>query len=413
MIKVALLGDSGVGKTALLNQCTNCGFSDRYRATTKASARIRHIEVDGVTHTVQIWDCAGNERFHTLAPQFFHDIEVCALVYDITSRRSFQRLDHWLSMFRVNAGDGKVVMVVGTKSDLYDRREVDDAEVHEWCARHGTIQSMDEREPLAHFVVSAKLGDGTMDFLHASVRVASSKERSAAPPPPRSLMDGIWRGQGTHNSPSQRYQGSPYGHSPYGSPYHPVPGPSSPAFHVLQAGPEIVALKQKVANLDSQLATAEASLQESELTMETLKRQLCDVRNQELMGKLEMQERLADVVAKLQKKDDEIARLTEQYSKRIAHLESQLSQRDAHLAFGADPDLEEENVQLQEENANLKDTLRRSQALVQELQAQLQKARQRPPASSSPSPSSAGGPSRKAEAGRPKQSPDEAENGLD
>lgn len=49
----------------------------------------------------------------------------------------------------------------------------------------------------AHFVVSAKLGDGTMDFLHASVRVASSKERSAAPPPPRSLMDGIWRGQGT------------------------------------------------------------------------------------------------------------------------------------------------------------------------------------------------------------------------
>lgn len=75
-----------------------------------------HSEVDGVTHTVQIWDCAGNERFHTLAPQFFHDIEVCALFRD-----QFDFSPCWLCISGVNVFQ---VSIFCLHKDIVDRVSV-------------------------------------------------------------------------------------------------------------------------------------------------------------------------------------------------------------------------------------------------------------------------------------------------
>jgi chromosome segregation ATPase len=162
-----------------------------------------------------------------------------------------------------------------------------------------------------------------------------------------------------------------------------VPPPQS--YNQSKRGQEVAVLKQKIANLESQLISAENLCQESELTIDTLKRQMHEVQEKEQIAKQKLHDAHRETVAQLQQtqalldtKEKDMEKMANLYAKRIANLESQLSQRDAHLAFGGDVDLEEENFQLQEENATLAESLRKSQALVQELRTQLLKTRREP-----------------------------------
>uniref|UniRef100_A0A7S2V146 Uncharacterized protein n=1 Tax=Fibrocapsa japonica TaxID=94617 RepID=A0A7S2V146_9STRA len=151
--KVIILGDSGVGKTSLMNQYVNKRFSTQYKATIGADFLTKEVTIDDKLVTLQIWDTAGQERFQSLGVAFYRGADACILVYDITNPKSFDNLDSWREEFLVQAApndpESFPFVVVGNKVDKENERRVTKSRTTNWCKAKGANQ-------LPFFETSAK-----------------------------------------------------------------------------------------------------------------------------------------------------------------------------------------------------------------------------------------------------------------
>merc|ERR1719201_2067793 len=95
LLKIIILGDSGVGKTSLMNQYVNQKFSNQYKATIGADFLTKEVMIEDKLVTMQIWDTAGQERFQSLGVAFYRGADCCVLVHDITRAKTFENLDNW------------------------------------------------------------------------------------------------------------------------------------------------------------------------------------------------------------------------------------------------------------------------------------------------------------------------------
>jgi Ras-related protein Rab-7A len=136
LLKVIILGNSGVGKTSLMNQFVNRKFSNQYKATIGADFLTKEVMVDDRLVTMQIWDTAGQERFQSLGVAFYRGADCCVLVYDVTSPDSFKALDSWRDEFLIQASpqdaDNFPFVVLGNKVDL-ENRTVSSKRAQQWC----------------------------------------------------------------------------------------------------------------------------------------------------------------------------------------------------------------------------------------------------------------------------------------
>ncbi|KAI9671472.1 MAG: Rab GTPase ypt7 [Alyxoria varia] len=103
LLKVIILGDSGVGKTSLMNQYVNKKFSASYKATIGADFLTKEIVIDDRVVTMQIWDTAGQERFQSLGVAFYRGADCCVLCFDVTNTKSFDTLESWRDEFLIQA----------------------------------------------------------------------------------------------------------------------------------------------------------------------------------------------------------------------------------------------------------------------------------------------------------------------
>ncbi|XP_029108946.1 ras-related protein Rab-7a isoform X2 [Scleropages formosus] len=126
LLKVIILGDSGVGKTSLMNQYVNKKFSNQYKATIGADFLTKEVMVDDRLVTMQIWDTAGQERFQSLGVAFYRGADCCVLVYDVTAPNTFKTLDSWRDEFLIQASprdpENFPFVVLGNKIDLENRQ---------------------------------------------------------------------------------------------------------------------------------------------------------------------------------------------------------------------------------------------------------------------------------------------------
>merc|ERR1712100_304095 len=128
LLKVIILGDSSVGKTSLMNMYVNRKFNNQYKATIGADFLTKEVMVthngDQRLVTMQIWDTAGQERFQSLGVAFYRGADACILVFDLTSKKSFDNLDTWREEFLVQSGPSDSAnfpfVVLGNKVDLRD-----------------------------------------------------------------------------------------------------------------------------------------------------------------------------------------------------------------------------------------------------------------------------------------------------
>jgi Ras-related protein Rab-7A len=136
LLKVIILGDSGVGKTSLMNQFVNKKFSNQYKATIGADFLTKEVMVDNRLVTLQIWDTAGQERFQSLGVAFYRGADCCVLVYDVTIPNTFKTLDSWRDEFLIQASprdpEHFPFVVIGNKIDL-ENRAVTAKRAQQWC----------------------------------------------------------------------------------------------------------------------------------------------------------------------------------------------------------------------------------------------------------------------------------------
>ncbi|KHN79797.1 Ras-related protein Rab-21 [Toxocara canis] len=123
--KIVLLGEGAVGKSSLMLRYVENKFNPRHISTIQASFLSKRVFVDGYVVDLNIWDTAGQEKFHALGPIYYRDSHGALLIYDITDLHSFEKVKLWVKELRRMLGDSVVLLIVGNKTDLSRNRNVE------------------------------------------------------------------------------------------------------------------------------------------------------------------------------------------------------------------------------------------------------------------------------------------------
>lgn len=160
-----IIGDSGVGKSALLTQYTRGTFNE-----VNVEFAIHHIEIDNRRIRLQLWDTAGQERFHPITKSFYKETDCCFIAYDATNRESFNNLDIWMNeiktMIKNQVTNDCSLIILGNKCDLSEK-VVKSSEALEFAQRNGNIP---------FFEVSAKTGLNVQKAFEKVVRDALDRK---------------------------------------------------------------------------------------------------------------------------------------------------------------------------------------------------------------------------------------------
>ncbi|CAJ0589233.1 unnamed protein product [Cylicocyclus nassatus] len=121
---LVFLGEQSVGKTSLITRFMYDSFDNTYQATIGIDFLSKTMYLEDRTVRLQLWDTAGQERFRSLIPSYIRDSTVAVVVYDITNANSFHQTSKWIDDVRTERGSDVIIMLVGNKTDLGDKRQV-------------------------------------------------------------------------------------------------------------------------------------------------------------------------------------------------------------------------------------------------------------------------------------------------
>jgi len=149
IFKLILIGNSGVGKSSILQRYMNKTFEESYKCTIGVDFLMKSIEVKGKTVKLQLWDTAGQEKYKSMVSSYYRGANVALVVFDITSRSSFESLPLWIENYYKNGPEQKNIILIGNKKDMADQRQVTQEEAEEFSETNNMI----------YFETSAKEGD--------------------------------------------------------------------------------------------------------------------------------------------------------------------------------------------------------------------------------------------------------------
>ncbi|KAF8897181.1 P-loop containing nucleoside triphosphate hydrolase protein [Infundibulicybe gibba] len=129
--KIVIMGNSGVGKTSLLQRYTQNRFDPKNTTSTSGAFFVtKKVYVNGLKVRLQLWDTAGQERFRSMAPMYYRGSLSCTganaalLLYDITNASTFDDIRGWLEELKKNCPPELIIYIVGSKADLRQHRQV-------------------------------------------------------------------------------------------------------------------------------------------------------------------------------------------------------------------------------------------------------------------------------------------------
>mmetsp|Transcript_24820 Transcript_24820/g.25448 ORF Transcript_24820/g.25448 Transcript_24820/m.25448 type:complete len:201 (-) Transcript_24820:297-899(-) len=138
-VKVVLLGDTGVGKSSLVLRFVTNNFKPYSESTIGASFMSKMIMVDGKPIKFQIWDTAGQEKYHSLAPMYYRGAAAAIIVYDITRANTFKTLKNWVEELKAQGPQEIAIAVAGNKADLEDQREIESVTASAYAQEIGAM----------------------------------------------------------------------------------------------------------------------------------------------------------------------------------------------------------------------------------------------------------------------------------
>ena len=133
LYKICLLGDGGVGKTALRERFLGKGFQSGYILTIGADFAVQNLPIGGVEYKFQIWELAGQQRFSAVRALYYKGSHGAILIFDQTRVDSLYNLEKWKKELFTNVGREIPYLVLGNKSDLPEA--IDEGEIENFIQK--------------------------------------------------------------------------------------------------------------------------------------------------------------------------------------------------------------------------------------------------------------------------------------
>jgi len=140
--KVVLVGDSGVGKTCIIQRYINDDYNENTESTSTSTYSYKTLEFKKYNKSISldIWDTAGQELYRALAKNFYLNASIGILVYDIRRKESFESIkDYWYEQVKTSGEENMVFGVVGNKCDLFQEEKVSEAEGKKFAKEIGAV----------------------------------------------------------------------------------------------------------------------------------------------------------------------------------------------------------------------------------------------------------------------------------
>jgi len=141
-VKVVLLGESGVGKTSIINQFTTKKFNPRCATSVSAQFITKTMDFPEFEKSIKfdIWDTVGQEKYRSITKIFYRDAKVIIYVYDITKEYSFNALKNYWYKETINTTEGQPLLaLVANKNDLYEIQTVNNKDGKEFAEEINAI----------------------------------------------------------------------------------------------------------------------------------------------------------------------------------------------------------------------------------------------------------------------------------
>ena len=128
-----------MGKSCILLQFTDNKFRNQHELTIGVEFGVKTVQIDGKLIKIQIWDTAGQEAFQAITRTYYKGAMGALLVYDITRRDSFIHVTKWLEEVRNNSSKNIIIILIGNKKDLEDKRQVTYEEGEAFAKENGLM----------------------------------------------------------------------------------------------------------------------------------------------------------------------------------------------------------------------------------------------------------------------------------
>ena len=156
-VKTIVVGDSGVGKTCLLNRYIRDKFDDKTPTTLGVEFMAKIVETEKHRIEFQLWDTAGQELFRAVTRGYYRGSAGAFIVFNLVDHDTFLSVSHWLQEIKETARKDCVCILIGNQSDRTSDRQVSQEEIDAFVSEHS----------LQYFETSAKTGENVTTAMMA------------------------------------------------------------------------------------------------------------------------------------------------------------------------------------------------------------------------------------------------------
>ena len=140
--KVVLVGESGVGKTSIINRYLNNKYNENQKSTfaPKFKNKVLNYPEYNKSISFDIWDTAGQEAYRSITKNFYVNAAIGVMVYDIRNRESFENIKkYWSQQLKDSGVQNIVLAIAGNKCDIFNEEEVSENEARQYADSIGAV----------------------------------------------------------------------------------------------------------------------------------------------------------------------------------------------------------------------------------------------------------------------------------
>ena len=161
LYKILVIGDTSVGKTCFIMRYADNIFQESHLSTIGMDYKLKNINLEnGKLVKLQIWDTAGQEKYHSITKTFYKGANGIILIYSVIDKKSLENVKKWMESIKTNVVEDVAIILVGNKKDDEENRVVS----------YEQGEDMAENYKLQFFECSAKTGENIDDAFDALVK---------------------------------------------------------------------------------------------------------------------------------------------------------------------------------------------------------------------------------------------------